>query len=198
LEQVTRCYIYLSDNYFLSFSCRAPSLTRGRVCRLQCNDSNSVQDILRPLMQRLTRCYISLSDNYLLSFSCRAPSLTRGRVCSLQCNDSNSVQDILRTLMQRLTRCYISLSDSYFLSFSCRKPSLTRGRVCNLQCNDAKFKFKIYCDRRSFGQFVLVPVTHISTFSTQKQTNKLHGLSQRANYTEGPPLLGEVVANFCG
>jgi hypothetical protein len=31
LEQVTRCYIYLSDNYFLYFSCRAPSLTRGRV-----------------------------------------------------------------------------------------------------------------------------------------------------------------------
>jgi hypothetical protein len=25
LEQVTRCYIYLSDNYFLYFSCRAPS-----------------------------------------------------------------------------------------------------------------------------------------------------------------------------
>jgi hypothetical protein len=32
LEQVTRCYIYMSDNYFLYFSCRALSLTRGRVC----------------------------------------------------------------------------------------------------------------------------------------------------------------------
>jgi hypothetical protein len=32
LEQVTRCYIYFSDNYFLYFSCRTPSLTRGRVC----------------------------------------------------------------------------------------------------------------------------------------------------------------------
>jgi hypothetical protein len=31
LEQVTRCYIYLSDNYVFYFSCRAPSLTRGRV-----------------------------------------------------------------------------------------------------------------------------------------------------------------------
>jgi hypothetical protein len=29
LEQVTRCYISLSDNYFLYFLCRAPSLTRG-------------------------------------------------------------------------------------------------------------------------------------------------------------------------
>jgi hypothetical protein len=41
LERVTRCYISLSDNYFLSFSCRAPSLTRGRVCNLQCNDASS-------------------------------------------------------------------------------------------------------------------------------------------------------------
>jgi hypothetical protein len=40
LEQVTRCYIYLSDNYFLYFSCRAPSLTTGRVCNLQCNDTS--------------------------------------------------------------------------------------------------------------------------------------------------------------
>jgi hypothetical protein len=40
LEQVTRCYIYLSDNYFLYFSCRAPSLTRRRVCNLQCNDAS--------------------------------------------------------------------------------------------------------------------------------------------------------------
>jgi hypothetical protein len=32
----------------------------------------------------------------------------------------------------------------------------------------------------------------------QKQTNKLHGLSPRANYTtEPPPLVGEVIANFC-
>jgi hypothetical protein len=39
---VTRCYIYLRDNYFLYFSCRAPSLTRGRVCHLQCNDASSI------------------------------------------------------------------------------------------------------------------------------------------------------------
>jgi hypothetical protein len=42
LEQVNRCYIYLSDNYFLYFSCRAPSLTRRRVSNLQCNDASSI------------------------------------------------------------------------------------------------------------------------------------------------------------
>jgi hypothetical protein len=41
LEQVTRCYIYLSVNYFLYFSCMAPSLMRGRVRNLQCNDASS-------------------------------------------------------------------------------------------------------------------------------------------------------------
>jgi hypothetical protein len=42
LEQVTRCYIYLSEDFFLYFSCRAPSLTRRRVCSLQCNDASSI------------------------------------------------------------------------------------------------------------------------------------------------------------
>jgi hypothetical protein len=42
LEQVTRCYIYLSGNYFLYFSCRGPSLTRELVCNLQCNDASSI------------------------------------------------------------------------------------------------------------------------------------------------------------
>jgi hypothetical protein len=32
----------------------------------------------------------------------------------------------------------------------------------------------------------------------KQQTNKLHGLSPRAKPTERPPLLGEVIANFCG
>jgi hypothetical protein len=36
-----RSYISLSDNYFFSFSCRAPSLVRGLVCNLQCNHANS-------------------------------------------------------------------------------------------------------------------------------------------------------------
>jgi hypothetical protein len=46
LEQVTRCYIYLSDNYFLHFSCRAPSLTRGRVCNLQWTDASSISSYI--------------------------------------------------------------------------------------------------------------------------------------------------------
>jgi hypothetical protein len=46
LEQVTRSYIYLSDNYFLYFSCGAPSLTRGRVCNLQCNDASSISSYI--------------------------------------------------------------------------------------------------------------------------------------------------------
>jgi hypothetical protein len=41
LEQATRCYIYLSDNYFLYFSYRAPSLTIGRVCDFQYNNAIS-------------------------------------------------------------------------------------------------------------------------------------------------------------
>jgi hypothetical protein len=46
LEQVTRCHIYLSDNYFFYFPCRAPSLTRGRVCNLQCNDASSISSYI--------------------------------------------------------------------------------------------------------------------------------------------------------
>jgi hypothetical protein len=42
LEGVTRCYIYLSVNYYLYFSRRAPSLTRGRVCNLQRNEASSI------------------------------------------------------------------------------------------------------------------------------------------------------------
>jgi hypothetical protein len=41
-EQVTRCYIYLSDNYFLYFSCTVLYLTRGQVCNLQYNDASSI------------------------------------------------------------------------------------------------------------------------------------------------------------
>jgi hypothetical protein len=39
LKQAARCYIYLSDNYFLYFSYRAPSLTIGRACnfKLHCH-----------------------------------------------------------------------------------------------------------------------------------------------------------------
>jgi hypothetical protein len=46
LEQVTRCYIYVSYNYFLYSSCRAPSLTRERVRNLQCNDAGSISSYI--------------------------------------------------------------------------------------------------------------------------------------------------------
>jgi hypothetical protein len=78
LEQVTRCYIYLSDNYFLYFSCRAPSLTRGRVCNLQSNDANPISSYIatdglsassswcRALNGDHSQILISLFDNYFL------------------------------------------------------------------------------------------------------------------------------------
>jgi hypothetical protein len=68
LEQVTRCYIYLSDNYFLYFSCRAPSLTRGWVCNLRCNDASSISS------------YIA-TDGLSASLSwCRAPNGTHNQI----------------------------------------------------------------------------------------------------------------------
>jgi hypothetical protein len=76
LEQVTRCYIYLSDNYFLYFSCWTPSLTRERVCNLQCNDASSISS------------YIATDCLSASSSSCRTPSRVqlrlRSYVCSLQ------------------------------------------------------------------------------------------------------------------
>jgi hypothetical protein len=61
LEQVTRRYIYLSVNYFLYFSCREPSLTRGRVCNLQCTASS-------------ISSYIATDGLSAISSWCRAPN----------------------------------------------------------------------------------------------------------------------------
>jgi hypothetical protein len=86
LERVTRCYISLSDNYFFIFSCKAPSLTRRRVCNLQCNDACSISSYIATdgLSASSSWCrspngahdhfLISLFDNYFLSSRCRAPS----------------------------------------------------------------------------------------------------------------------------
>jgi hypothetical protein len=85
LEQVTRCYIYLSLNYFLYFSCRASSLKRGRVCNLQCNDASSISSYIatdglsassswcRPPNGAHNQILISLFDS-TSSSQCRAPS----------------------------------------------------------------------------------------------------------------------------
>jgi hypothetical protein len=71
LEQVTGCYIYLSDNYFLYFSCKAPTLTKGQVCNLQCNDSSSISsyiatDGLSASSSWCRQILISLFDSYFV------------------------------------------------------------------------------------------------------------------------------------
>jgi hypothetical protein len=83
LEQVTRCYISLSDNYFLFFHVGRP-LARGRVCNLQCNDKSSISSYIATdgLSASLSWCrepneahdqiWISLFHNYFLSSQCRA------------------------------------------------------------------------------------------------------------------------------
>jgi hypothetical protein len=143
LEQVTRCYISLTDNYF--FPCRAPSLTRGQICNLQCNDASSISSYITtdgqsparlgvlPLLVQVTRCYISLSDNYF--FPCRAPSLTRGRICNFHCNDASSISIYIATdgLSVSSSWCrtpngahdqiLIYLFNCYILSSRCRAPS---------------------------------------------------------------------------
>jgi hypothetical protein len=68
------------------FSCRAPSLTRGRVCNLQCNDASSISSFIATdgLSSSSSWCrapsgahyqiLISVFGNYFLSSRCRAPS----------------------------------------------------------------------------------------------------------------------------
>jgi hypothetical protein len=82
---MTRFYI-LSDNYVLSSSCMASSLTRGRVCNLQCNHASSVSSYIATDSQSASSSWyrapcwahdqilISLFDNYFKVSSCRAPS----------------------------------------------------------------------------------------------------------------------------
>jgi hypothetical protein len=124
----------LFDKYFLFFSCMAPSLTRGRVCNLQCNDANSMSSYiatggLSPVrLGAQDQILTPLFDKYFLSFSCMAPSLTRGRVCNLQCNDASSISSYTPTggLSASSSWCrapngahdqiLISLFDSYFNS----------------------------------------------------------------------------------
>jgi hypothetical protein len=78
--------VFFSDNYFLYFSCRAPTLTKGRVCNLQCNDASSISSYIstdglsassswyRAPNGAHAQILISLLDNYFLSYRCRAPS----------------------------------------------------------------------------------------------------------------------------
>jgi hypothetical protein len=73
--------LHLSNYYCLYFSCRAPSLTRGRVCNLQCNDASSISSYIATdgLWASSSWCraptfYFYLFDNYFLSSRCKAPS----------------------------------------------------------------------------------------------------------------------------
>jgi hypothetical protein len=94
-EMVTRCYIFLSDNYFLSSSCRAPSLTRGRVCNLQCNGASSIPSYIATdgLSASSTWCrahdqiLISLIGNYFLS-SRSTTQETSAFACSLVASET--------------------------------------------------------------------------------------------------------------
>jgi hypothetical protein len=44
----------------------------------------------------------------------------------------------------------------------------------------------------------LQAVTVADTTGPKTKETKFRGLSQRANYIERPPLIGEVSANICG
>jgi hypothetical protein len=68
LERVTKCYSSLSDNYFFNFSYSTPSLTRGRVCNLQCNDASSISS------------YIATDILSASSSWCRAPNRTHNQI----------------------------------------------------------------------------------------------------------------------
>jgi hypothetical protein len=68
LERMARCHIFFSDNYFLSFSCRAPSLMRGQVVIRSAMTHVRFQVIMRPTVCQPVclgaGILISLFDNF--------------------------------------------------------------------------------------------------------------------------------------
>jgi hypothetical protein len=78
-------FLWVTITFFIC-SCRAPFLTRRRVCNLQCNDASSLSSYIATdgLSASLSWCLapngaydqilISLFDSYILSSWCRAPS----------------------------------------------------------------------------------------------------------------------------
>jgi hypothetical protein len=100
LERVTRCYISLSDNYFLSFSCRATSLTRGRGCNLQCNDA-----IVNKLFSHIT----FLCDHkmmHLLSCSCSDHTNSSRRVTERKWRRDHLFLQHVRNIYGSMTICW--------------------------------------------------------------------------------------------
>jgi hypothetical protein len=79
-----RHIFFFLDNY--GFVHAVPSLMRGRVCNLQCNDASSILSYIatdglsassswcRPLRSIYDQILIYLFDNYSISSWCRAPS----------------------------------------------------------------------------------------------------------------------------
>jgi hypothetical protein len=134
LEQVTRCYIYLSNNYFLYFILVECILLRYVYVYLSNIPAIATENVLLLLLFSLfTTCFgpygpssgeIQLHHLHILM----KPSILQRIHCFTICL-------LLSTL--RYIQWQISFYLFYFLYRSCRSPSLTRGRFCNLQCYDA-------------------------------------------------------------
>jgi hypothetical protein len=103
LEQVTRCYIYLSYNYFLYFSCRAPSLTRGRVCNLQCNDAISIYIVTEGLSASSSWCQVPNGAHKQILISClTVTSSSRCRAPSC----ISSMNRLIQPKVKVTSQCY--------------------------------------------------------------------------------------------
>jgi hypothetical protein len=110
-----------------------------------------------PLLGKMTKFYTSLSNNCFFFSSCRAPSLTRGR-SNLQCSHA-------QVIVAQDPYPYINVSSETAPTWRARSPYLyppgtgwpsytpRHGFTCTFKF---KFKFKLYSDRRSVGQFILV------------------------------------------
>jgi hypothetical protein len=74
-------------------------------------------------------------------------------------------------------------------------------RLCTYGLLSREINYSQFFWYSSSKQAKTLPSTFFSftiIFSSHKQKNKLCGLSPQANYTEPPPLVGEVSSNFCG
>jgi hypothetical protein len=147
LEQVNRFCISWSDNYFLSFSCRAPSLMRGLVCNLQCND----------LSLSLSLIYIVTDGQSTSSSWCWAPCGARDEILiffvwqflSSRCRAPSPIFPMNRIVQPKVKdQSYISEEQNLLM--------LTLG---GLHGKHAVKKSKLYYDRQSVGQSVLVSDT---------------------------------------
>jgi hypothetical protein len=146
-----------------SYFCEAPSLTRGRVCNLQCNHSMvEVQVTLRLTVSQSvclgieypcgTCDQILLPLGVLVSEICGLISVRRplwredrSAICSVitQWSKSKLLHDCqsvsqyvlaLWNLRPDITSCR-NVAVCNLRSCFCGAPSLTRAPVCNLQCN---------------------------------------------------------------